>query len=126
VPDADYDCAEGIMTFYVPSATRPVTYAVAVDAMSAERDCACMDFQCRQRARKNRANKGVALELLAAERGYHLLPSILRGPSALCPHTRKARAWLKRHGLFPALEEITNQLTTRILAKPVKESKKAS
>lgn len=41
-------------------------------------------------------------------------PSILRAPSALCPHTRKVRSWLNRHGILEIIRQNVTALERRI------------
>lgn len=129
---AEYDSHERVLTFAVPSGSREDErmYLVEVDTDTWEIDCArwrdpadpdypfCETWHYRKASKNGREKYGHHLELLAHEKGYWYLPVVLRGPSGLCPHCRKVRAWLMRHGFREPMEARILDLTQRLLKKP--------
>ena len=102
--DADYDEAEKIMEFRVPSHTRKSrVYGIEVDMYTAEIACPCegfRDFREASRMPYNRNAVGRYVEHLARTKKKSLLPLVTRPPRGLCIHARKVREWLRRKGFL--------------------------
>jgi len=131
--DFDYDSAERIMTFILPSASRPrsIVHVAQVDVCSCECLCSCEAFKDYREASRmpyNRRIGGVYLEQLARAKGKPLLPLVTRPPRFLCPHMRKVQGWLKRHEYaegstaFEYLRFLEGRLTERAEAMPVRRA----
>lgn len=98
---ADYDIQTKTIQAYVPSMSEgDLVYLVSVNAATGEAICGCKGFECIYSARKNKEAYGVFIE----HTGLTKWPSITRLPSSLCPHLRKMRLWLKRHGIYQHIE----------------------
>jgi hypothetical protein len=113
----DYDSAERVASWLCPSYSRdPRAYICELDFLSTECSCGCECFQFRNAgvSPMNRSKWGTDLEHLAFISGHPMLPSILRNPRGLCCHLQKIRAWVKRHGLLPVLEERSRVVVERI------------
>ena len=108
---ADYDSAERIMEFRVPSISRDRVYGLELDVVSLELACGCeafQDFREASRMPYRRDSVGTFLEHLARAKGFPMLPLVTRPPRGLCPHSRKVRDFVMRHGwmhLFKQQEE---------------------
>lgn len=102
---ADYDSAERVMTFLVPSLSRKEqrTYSLQLDCQTAEISCPCEAFgQFREASRSpyRRSEHGVYAEQVA--RGK-VGPMITRKKAGLCPHCQRVRTFLQRHKLWGAI-----------------------
>lgn len=124
---ASYDSAEQIMEFLVPSLSRADrVYGVEVCAITGQVACACEAFRDFREAHLmpyRRDAAGTAVEHLARAKGKTLLPLITRSPGSVCPHVRKVRAWLLRHGLMPVMRQREAWLMAKVeaLPEPVKD-----
>lgn len=124
----DFDSAENIATFIVPSteSQRGKVYAIQVDVRTGEAICPCAHFGTRLRAFPEKMRPGPDryknweerlryLKLYATdferrawqEHHRYSLPSVNRRPSGLCRHLICVRSWLRRHGAMSDIE--TNQ-----------------
>jgi hypothetical protein len=120
---ADYDSAERKMSFLVPSLSRGErVYLVEVSTRTAECVCACEAFQFRgARNSPYHIDKvGVYAEHLARTKGENPKPLITRNPKGLCPHCRRVRSWIKRHGLWGAVLTVEKSFIDRLEAAPSK------
>jgi hypothetical protein len=103
--DQDYDSAEQIMTFLLPSVSRKdVIHMVQVDALTGECLCSCeamSEYREAGRMPYRRDAVGTMAEHMARQKKQRLLPLIVRPPRALCGHIRRVREWVRRHDLLP-------------------------
>lgn len=104
VVTADYDAAEQMIEFLVPSLSRgDRVYGVEIDALSGQCACGCEAFSVFRNAHRmpyRWQKEATYAEILARTQGKSLLPLITRKISGLCPHLRRARQWIQRHKLF--------------------------
>lgn len=105
VLDSDYDSAEQVMTFLLPSVSRKSTiHMVQVDALTGECLCSCeamSDYREAGRMPYRTDAVGTMAEQMAKQKRQRLLHLIVRPPRALCSHCRRVRAWLQRRDLLP-------------------------
>jgi hypothetical protein len=130
VANADYDSAEKVMTFKIPSTSRKDrAYVVEVDLLSCEVACKCeafSDFREAHLMPYRRENAAAPLEVFARAKGYGLLPLITRAPRNLCPHSRKVQRWLKRHGHFEYFQLKEQQLMEKVEGLPNRNEKRGA
>lgn len=114
---ANYDSGAQTIEFLVPSNSRSDrVYGVEVDVATAEIACKCEAFEFRH-ARNSPYRLEVAgspAEVLARARAKRLLPLVTRAPRGLCPHARRVRAWLMRHGLMQVMISRESWLIERL------------
>ena len=115
--EVDYDCAQQVITFVAPSASRPGTrvYGLELAVGTGEIACACERVPNFVMARKNKRDIGTYAEVLAAQNGLYLKPLITRMAENLCPHQRAAQRWVKRHRLFDLFLERERRLIEDIV-----------
>ena len=122
VPEVAFDGAEKVLEFKVPSHSRKHrVYVVEVDMTSCEVACRCEAFREFREAHRMPYRFEIAaspLEVLARAKGYGLLPLIIRAPRNLCPHARKVREWLRRHGHLHYFELKEQELIERVEGLP--------
>lgn len=125
VAEATYDSAHQVIGFLVPSLSRKaIVYRCEVDCTSGECACGCeafRDFREAVRMPYSRPHAGVYAEFLALAKGKYLAPLITRPERALCPHLRRCRSFIQRHGLMPVFRTIEETLTARLESMPDKE-----
>lgn len=134
VAEADMDSAEKVLTFKAPSTTRENrVYVVEVDLLSCEVACSCEAFSRGESGFREASRmpyrfetSATALEALAKAKGYGLLPLITRAPRNMCPHCRKARRWLQRHGMFGYFEMKEAELLERVQALPDRTKRRSA
>lgn len=127
VMTADYDSQEKIMTFKMPSLSRPKkrVYGLELDCMTAEIACGCEadDYKETYKLGRRRDVQGTYAEIAAKALGYHLLPLITRRPKGLCVHANRVRQFLKRHDLYEAMLTIQQSLENRLATMKPKGAK---
>ena len=117
---ATIDGSEHIAEFLVPSLSRGGrVYGVELDLKTGELACGCeafRDYRECSRMPYRRDSAGTFIEHLAVTKGKHLLPLVTRPPRGLCPHTRRVREFIRRHGFLSYFKEREKWLEERLAA----------
>lgn len=118
VLEGHLDSSTHVADFHIPSSSRADrVYGLQLDCRTSEVACACERWDYRVRSAGGRREYGTELEVEAREAGWFLYPSILRAPKGLCPHSRRVRTWVRRHGLTEAMQVAYLDTLARLRAK---------
>lgn len=120
----DFDSAEKVATFVIPSHSRPAerVYVIKLDCRSTAIICPCEHCQYRMKTKAGRLESGTYLEHLVDDlirKGkldwkHRVEVSVLRHPNRMCWHCRAVRRWLQRHGVFEHLKTVESLLIAKL------------